>query len=283
MIYDNTQCSLGEGPLWHPFRQQLFWFDILSKSLHSNKNGLSLKWQFSEYVSAAGWIDREHLLIASETQLFKFNLDTCQQSWVCDLEADNSTTRSNDGRADPWGGFWIGTMGKQAEPNAGAIYRYFNGELRKLKSNISISNAICFSPDRLYSYHTDTTQQIIWRTSLNKIDGWPNESSQLFIDLSCEGLNPDGAVCDSEGNLWIAQWGAARVAQYSKMGQFLQAIELPTKHITCPAFGGEQLNQLYITSALQGLSKQEQAESSSGVTFVITTKTAGLHEPQVNI
>ena len=94
--------------------------------------GEQKSWDFSEHVSAAGWVDHDTLLIASETGLWRFSLTTGRKDLVVALEADNPITRSNDGRADPWGGFWIGTMGKRAEPGAGAIYRFWQGALRRL-------------------------------------------------------------------------------------------------------------------------------------------------------
>ena len=137
MIFDSTPCKLGEGPLWHPLRQSLFWFDIqnclmLERSLADDQ---PRRFQFEEYVSAAGWVDRDTLLIASETALFRFNLTAHDRENMIALEEHNPTTRSNDGRADPYGGFWIGTMGKASEPGAGAIYRYYRGALRKQNSN----------------------------------------------------------------------------------------------------------------------------------------------------
>ncbi|MEP6333662.1 MAG: SMP-30/gluconolactonase/LRE family protein, partial [Anderseniella sp.] len=122
-VFDSTPCTLGEGPLWHPERGQLFWFDIIGKTLFCREGQTLHQWRFDENVSAAGWVDRDTLLIASETGLFRFDIETGRQCLVQTLEADNAATRSNDGRADPWGGFWIGTMGKNAEPKAGAIYR----------------------------------------------------------------------------------------------------------------------------------------------------------------
>ena len=126
-LFDPRMCDLGEGPVGHPDRQQLFWFDILGKRLLSQTSDGPQEWHFPELVSAAGVIDRDTLMIASETALFRCNLETGAKREIAALEADNPTTRSNDGRADPFGGFWIGTMGKQAEPGAGAIYRYYRG------------------------------------------------------------------------------------------------------------------------------------------------------------
>ncbi len=127
MIHDDRPCELGEGPLWHPERNQLFWFDILSQRLLTRTAEGPLAWAFPHRVSAAGWVDRDRLLIASEVALSLFDLATGQATPVVSLEADTPATRSNDGRADPQGGFWIGTMGKRAEPGAGAIYRFYRG------------------------------------------------------------------------------------------------------------------------------------------------------------
>jgi sugar lactone lactonase YvrE len=115
MIFDLRPCELGEGPLWHPQREELFWFDILNRTLHSG----TMSWPFDVLVSAAGWISRDELLIAGESGLFRFDLATASRSPVAG--AGGAATRSNDGRADRQGGFWFGTMGRKAEKGAGAI------------------------------------------------------------------------------------------------------------------------------------------------------------------
>ena len=114
----------------------------------------------------------DELLIASESQLLRFHLGDHSQSKICDLEADNPITRSNDGRCDPQGGFWIGTMGKKAEAKAGAIYRYYRGDLVQLFSEITIPNAICFAPDGQTAYFTDTPLRQILAVDLDA-EGWP--------------------------------------------------------------------------------------------------------------
>ena len=118
-VWDDTPCALGEGPLWHPIRNQLFWFDIIRYRLHSRVAGETKTWQFDEHVSAAGWVDETRLLVASETGLFVFDMETGHRTPLSSCEADRSETRSNDGRADPQGGFWFGTMGKAAQPGDG--------------------------------------------------------------------------------------------------------------------------------------------------------------------
>ena len=189
-VFDPTPCALGEGPLWHPTRKQLFWFDILRHRLHAREDDATRTWQFNEHVSAAGWVDEARLLIASETRLFVFDVDSGASEDVAPLEADTSVTRSNDGRADPWGGFWIGTMGKAAEPGAGAIYRCYRGEVRQLFPSITISNAICFSPDGTVAYFTDTPKRIIMRQALAASDGWPVGEPEPWLDLRAEAVEP---------------------------------------------------------------------------------------------
>lgn len=279
-VYSQAQCTLGEGPMWHPQRGQLFWFDIIGRRLLTHADGQERSWQFDRHVSAAGWIDHDHLLIASETDLFQFDLNTGQQDRIVALEADNPVTRSNDGRADPWGGFWIGTMGKAAQPGVGAIYRYWKGEMRKLVPGFTISNAICFSPDRAYAYYTDTPTRQILRQALDPETGWPQGATEPFIDLCKEKLNPDGAVVDAEGCLWNAQWGASRVARYDPQGRFLSAITFPASQISCPAFGGADGQSLFATSASEGL---DSATEADGCTFAVHTDIRGQVEHQVQL
>lgn len=281
-IYDVTVCGLGEGPLWHPERRQLFWFNITGKRLLTRSGEQAQSWAFDEFVSAAGWVDQQTLLIASETRLFTFDLVLGDSTPIHDLEADNPHTRSNDGRADPWGGFWIGTMGKSGEDKAGAIYRYYRGDLRRLHDEITVPNAICFTPDASHAYFADTRQRCIWRQPLARADGWPAGEPTVFVDLQAEGLKPDGAVVDTEGRLWNAQWGAGQIACYDPAGRFLHATPCPASQVTCPAFGGEDLTTLFATSATQNLSPTElSAEPHAGKTFTINVEARGQREHQV--
>lgn len=270
-IYDDRICHLGEGPLWHPLRQTLYWFDILGRRLLCPGQ----EWRFDEYVSAAAWVDDTRLLVASETALFTFDLETAARTHVADLEADQPGTRSNDGRADPYGGFWIGTMGKERADGAGAIYRYYRGELRQIIPDITISNAICFSPDGLWAYYTDTPGQIIYRIRLEEQAGWPVGTPEPVIDLRADNWLPDGAVIDSAGHLWNAHWGTGQVACYDGPN-LIKRIPVPAMETTCPAFGGPDLKTLFITSAAR-----EGDPAFAGKTFSIEVDVAGQTEHQV--
>jgi len=272
MIYDDTCCTLGEGPLWHPTRKELFWFDIIGKKLH--RKGQS--WTFSSYVSAAGWIDQDSLLIASDKALHRFDITTGASEIITPLEAHLPANRSNDGRADPQGGFWIGTMGVHLEKDSGAIYRYYRGELRQLYAPITIPNAISFAPDGQTAYFADTAKKTIWRVRLDA-DGWPQTDPEVHIDLTGTNLNPDGAVVDSAGNLWNAQWGASRVACYAPDATLLTTVGFPALQTSCPAFGGPDLTTLYCTSAAEGLPQDDD----QGRVYAAQTETTGQPEHRV--
>ena len=271
MIFDQTQCQLGEGPLWHPVREQLFWFDILGKRLHTKDQ----HWQFDDYVSAAGWLDESSLLVATSNALRHFDIATGAHRVITPLEADNAVTRSNDGRADPQGGFWIGTMGINADDNAGAIYRYYKGELRQLFAPITISNAICFAPDGKTAYFTDTPTQKILRVALDQ-EGWPEGEPSVHLDLSVTDFRPDGAVVDANGNLWNAQWGVGRIAGYTPTAKFIESFHFGAAQTSCPSFGGPDLSTLFCTSAAVGVLGPDQ-----GKTFAVETSYKGQAEHRV--
>ncbi len=268
---------MGEGPRWHPERRAWFWFDIIGCRLHGRTGDDALEWAFDEHASAAGWIDRDTLLIATESGLRRFDVETGEHEPLAALEADNPATRSNDGRADPMGGFWIGTMGKAAEKRAGAIYRYYRGHVERLVPEVTIPNAICFAPDGRRAYFADTARRRIMLQPLDA-EGWPDGAAEVFVDLREEGLNPDGAVVDAEGGLWNAQWGAGRVARYTPDGRFDRAIEVGGVHASCPAFGGAALDEMIVTTAREGIA---EPAAEDGLTYRVTPGVTGQAEHRV--
>lgn len=276
MIFDARPCELGEGALWHPVRQELFWFDILNRTLHSKARS----WSFAEMVSAAGWISADELLIASETGLFRFHLVTGERQPVASV--GSPATRSNDGRADRQGGFWFGTMGRRAEKGVGAIWRWHGGEVRQLFPGITIPNSICFTPDGTAAHFSDTAEGKVMKVALDPA-GWPKGEPVLWHDFARSGLNPDGAVIDAEGRFWNAQWGEGRVAAYGPDGAFLQAVETTgAPQSSCPAFGGTDLKTLFVTTALEHMDAEARAKHpASGQVFAFEGVAKGLPEPQV--
>lgn len=278
-------CTLGEGPLWHPERQQLFWFDIPAGTLHSSNalGGQQCRWNFGEPASACGWVDSQTLIVATASGLQKFDIGTGAWDTLVALEADNQVTRANDGRVGPGGAFWIGTMGNRLEPRAGAYYRYAAGQLTQLFDQVSVPNATCFSPDGRLAYLADTPRHLIWRWPLDD-NGAPIGEREVHIDLREERLNPDGAVCDAEGFLWNAQWGASRVVRYRPDGTVDRVVDLPVSQPTCPAFGGADLKTLYVTSASEALTGEGlDREPDAGKIFAFQVDTPGIPEFQAKL
>ena len=275
--------ELGEGPIYDIETAELIWFDIVGQTMFvgNTNEGTIRSYDFGEPVSAAFLTNSDILLVAAASGVIAFDRKTGRRESNFLIEANNSLTRSNDSRAAPNNAIWLGTMGLGQESGAGAIYHLRSGICTRLFEKISVPNAICFSPDGQTAYFCDTPKRMIMRTQIDQETSLPIGQPSVFIDLTSEKLNPDGAIIDSEGSLWNAQWGAGRVACYDRSGRFVRAIELPATQITCPAFGGPELKRLYVTSAHQGISRSEQPEA--GAVFVIDIDVPGLPERRLEL
>ena len=276
-VFDDRICELGEGPLWHPERGQFFWFDILHGRLLTREGDQPREWDLGRMASAAGWVDHDRLLIGTETGLALFDLRDGSLRDVAPIHDEDPTMRSNDGRADRQGGFWIGMMGKGGVPGRGEIHRFYKGEVRRIVTGISIPNAICFSADGRTAHYADTPTCRVWRLALDP-DGWPDGEPMPWLDLSAEGLHPDGAVIDAEGAFCTACWGAGRVIRFAPDGRRLDEQAIPVPLGTCPAFGGADLRDMLVTTAHEGVAEPGPDE---GKTYLLRARVPGLPEPRV--
>ncbi|WP_233417183.1 SMP-30/gluconolactonase/LRE family protein [Halovulum marinum] len=282
-LFKELTCALGEGPLWDEDR--LWFFDITGHGVGgprlyclSEGGSVTEHWDGERMASAAARTAKGGLLVATETDLMHFDPAAGIAESLCPLEADNPITRSNDGRADPQGGFWIGTMGRNAEAGAGAIYRWHRGELRALRKGVTIPNAICFAPDGREAYFADTRLKTIWRWRLDA-DGWPVGAPAEFHVMQGED-SPDGAVIDETGSMWLAVWGGWRVQRISPDGIARERIELPVSNVTCPALTPD--GRLYVTTARQGLQPSElDKQPLAGSVFLAEIGQRGIPEPRV--
>ena len=281
----DCRCTLGEGPQWDADNERLCWCDILEQRLHwlSPISGESGHYQLDHMVSLAAPLDSGGLLLVGEDRLSRFDPSNGSTETFCDFEADNPITRSNDARVDRYGSLWLSTMGKAAEKNAGSLYRLHRGRLTRLRSNLTIPNAICFSADGQFAWFTDTVTGVVMRWSLDS-EGWPQGEPQPWADFSSTTGNPDGAVVDSEGCLWLALWGAGRVVRLDHNGQVIGRIELPVSQPSCSAFAGQDLKTLYITTAQEGFSAEQLAqEPTAGSLYVVETGVKGLADPLLRL
>lgn len=287
-LFIDCRCELGEGPFWHPLLDQLFWFDILNQTLYSADKGgtITNRWIFDEPVTAAAVIDHDHLAVASASALLKFNLRTNEKSIIVPLEADKPGNRSNDSRVNHAGGFWIGTMSRKgdAEPEQGAVYQYRGGELVQLFDKVTITNSICFSPDGRLAYFTDTPTRKILKRPIDPASGLPAGDWRLFADLEGQRGYPDGSVVDADGYLWNARWGGNCVVRHAPDGSVDRIVEVPTANVSCPAFGGDDLKTLYLTTAREHMTPEElDKDPLAGSIFSIRVDTPGLPDPLLKL
>lgn len=273
--------ELGEGVIWHEGRQQLIWFDIFRKcAFLANADGSEITaYGFGDPVSAAFIVDDDTLLVASSIGLLSLDLATGENTMVHEIEANQAETRSNDCRVAPGNSIWFGTMAYDSSQQVASIYHYRNGELTPLFTDLSCPNAICFSPAGDRAYFSDTFDHKIITCSVDPESGLPVGDTEVFIDLTAEGANPDGAVVDSEGCLWNAHWGAGRVARYRPDGTLDMSIDLPAPQTTCPCLGGPDLRTLFVTTAFGWLPADEAAAYPlSGAVFAVEVDIPGLPE-----
>lgn len=284
VILSDEACSLGEGPTYDPATDTLYWFDILASRMLERKlsGGATRTHQLGEMASAIATIDGERQLLLTETGLHIRDAATGKLTPHMSVEAANTGTRSNDARVHPCGALWFGTMGKNAEAGAGAIYWYFRGELRLLFPAISIPNSICFSADGKAAYYVDTAVNLLYRLDCDADTGLPLGEPKLFVDRRGDKGGIDGSVVDRDGVLWNACWGGGRLDAYAPDGSLLRSVPVPAGQATCPAFVGAAADRLAVTSATEGLSAEAlRADPHAGKTFLLDVVVNGRHEPNV--
>lgn len=282
-ILDKTRCELGEGPTYDPAQDKAWWFNIVGKQLfeHDFAKGETKVHALPHMASVLGVIDESRQLIATENGLYIRDTATNHLTLHHPLEADNTATRSNDGRVHQSGALWIGTMGKKAERCAGAIYWFFKGELRELYSDITVPNAICFSPAGDTAYFTDTPTHRLMTVAVDPANGFPREEPRLLYEHQAKGWM-DGAVADADGVIWNACWEGACVNVISPQGELLRTVPAPALQASCPAFVGRDLSRLLVTSAWQNMDEAaRERDEHAGRTFILDTPVRGRAEPRV--
>jgi len=284
-ILSAERCHLGEGPTYDPSTGTAWWFDILERRLFECRlaSGATTLHTLPNMASALARIDAERQLVVTDDGLYVRNVADGLMELFAAVEADNPLTRSNDARVHPSGTLWFGTMGRRAEIGAGAIYALHAGKVMLLYPEISIPNAICFSPSGETGYFTDTARNVLNRVALDAATGLPvGDPEPLIHHRDAGGL--DGAVVDADGLIWNARWGAGCVDVYDPQGQRLRSLRVPALQSSCPAFVGPNLSQLLVTSAWQGMDEAARAaDPDHGRTFLLEAGARGRPEPDVKL
>lgn len=281
-VFSEEICHLGEGPAYDRSTGTLFWFDIVERSMLRKAwpDGPTLVEALPQMASATAFTADGKQVLLTERGLHIRDRVGGGLIMLQPIEADNPATRSNDARVHPSGAFWIGTMGKKAETGLGAIYWYRAGELRRLFPDISIPNSICFSPGGDIAYFADTAVNRLWRVACDPLTGLPTGEPALLLDQGGEDGGIDGSVCDGDGLIWNARWGAGALDCYAPDGRRLRRIAIPAARTTCPAFVGPDADRIAVTSAWQGLDADGRAaDPQAGRTFAVDIAVNGRHEP----
>lgn len=277
--------ELGEGILWDDLDGRFYWTDIQGSELWCSKpdgtqlSSLALPARLASFALT----DRPGVILAAfDRGIATFSMIDGRIDWLCEPDLPKGV-RFNDGRVDRAGRFVVGTMVEDDRAaggaNLGCLYRLeADGSLSELLSGITISNGLCFSPEGNVLYHADTPTRRLFAYSYD--NGTPT-SPKLIKEFS-DGEGPDGACTDSEGNIWIAIWGGARVECLTPQGETLRVVEVDAMQPTCPAFGGPDLSKLAITSAWEGLAtSRDDRPEHAGDVFLLNSSVRGLPEPRV--
>jgi sugar lactone lactonase YvrE len=211
--------------------------------------------------------------------LYSYSPQTNAYTLLVAVEAGKEMHRLNDGRCDRRGRFWVGSMHEtyRDEPR-GSFYR-IDADLSATKAfdGFTVPNSVAFSPDDRSMYFADTPVHKIWVFDFD-LDAGRLSNRRLFKDL--EGGLPDGSTVDVDGCLWNAEYRGSRVVRYTPQGRIDRIVELPVSQPTSCAFGGKDLDTLYITTAAQRLSPEQLArEPAAGSLFAVRAGTQGLQEP----
>ncbi len=283
-ILSKHHCHLGEGCTFDPATGTAWWFDILERMLFEAdlETGAITSHALPVMASVLAVIDDRRQLLAAEDGLYVRDVRNGRLALHTPLEAGDATTRSNDGRVHPSGALWIGTMGRRAEPGAGAIYHFHRGQLQRLYAGVSIPNAICFSPDGATAYFTDSREGILHRVAVDPASALPIDTPATLFDHRGVAGSLDGAVVDASGLIWNARWGGGCVDVYTPAGERVRTLRVPAKQPSCPAFVGKDLDRLLVTSAWEGMDEvQRAADPHHGRTFILDAGAVGRPEPRL--
>ncbi|WP_073065600.1 SMP-30/gluconolactonase/LRE family protein [Fodinibius roseus] len=270
-------ATLGEGPVWDEREGRLYWVDILSGTLFrydplTNRNRAH---DVGEHLGAIGLRREGGLVMALQSGFAFYDPADRQITPITDPEADRTGTRFNDGKSDPSGRFWAGTLSYELEKGAGSLYSLDqNLEVEVRLQDLTISNGMAWSEDRFFFIDTPTRQVMAFAYDQESGD---IANPEVLRTVDEEEGYPDGMTIDREGALWVALYGGNKVIRIDPAsGQTLFEVHLPVPQVTSCTFGGSEFRELYITTAREHMSSKEiQRWPLSGSLFKASVPFAG--------
>ncbi|MGQ0652273.1 MAG: SMP-30/gluconolactonase/LRE family protein [Betaproteobacteria bacterium] len=272
---------LGESPLWNEEEQALYWVDIRRPAIRrlDRASGRVDTWTMPDLVGSIALADDGRLLVALRERIVLYDPATGGLEPIATPERHPPGHRFNDGRCDRQGRFWAGTMHHTTRAPEGVLYRLDRGELVAKQSEICIPNSLAWSPDGKTMYFADSLLYAIFAYDYDTASGEMSRK-RIFARTQAPGF-PDGSTVDADGYLWNAEFNAWRVVRYAPDGGVDRRIEVPAQRPTCCAFGGPDLDVLYVTTASWQLSAEEhRAQPLAGALLALEVGARGIPEPR---
>ena len=278
----STRARLGESPLWDFRKKCLYWVDIEGKTLYRYRPAeeTTTSIPVPEEIGCIAMREGGGLVAASRSGFAFLDPDKGSLEVAVSPELDQPGNRFNDGKCDPVGRFWAGTMDAAAERTSGSLYKLSPDlTVSRVLTGVTIPNGIGWSPDNRTMYFTDSARRTITAFDFERASGEIG-TPMGFASIDADAGVPDGLTVDAEGYVWSAHWDGWRITRYSPEGAIVSAIPLPVPRPTSCAFGGELLDRLYVTSASIGLLPEQLANAPlSGGVFELNVGVRGRREP----
>jgi sugar lactone lactonase YvrE len=276
---------IGEGPIWHSEAGFLYWVNFIEQFQILQFSPQTLRLEVFETgmpVMALGIRKTGGFIAATAKGIATWDPQGKTFEPLCDPLAGRAGVRFNDAATDSRGRFWVGTL-NEANPKGpdGELFCVQgDGSCQVMDRNITVANGIGWSPNRKIMYFTDSFRFSIYAYDYAAEAGTIT-NRRTFVQTSPDEGIPDGLTVDSEGFVWSAFWGGWKVVRYNPEGKVDREYRLPVPNPTSCAFGGERLDELYITSASLGLSKEEKEQHfRSGDLFCLRAGIPGMDEPR---
>jgi len=272
--------TLGEGIQWDVETKAVWWTDIQERTIlrYLPSTGALDTFAMPERVGSFGLIERsDNIIAAFESGFAIADLTGTIVRWLGKPDAALPGVRFNDGRVDRQGRFWAGSM-VETDPREARGNLYCTGKdgaVQRRESGIIISNGLCWSPDSRHMYFADSPLRSIYVYDFDARAG--SIANRRVFAHTPDGAHPDGATVDAEGYLWSAHWGVGQIVRYRPDGSVDRSLAVPASQPTCVAFGGPDLDLLFVTSARENLSEKALAsQPDAGNIFVYKMDMKGL-------
>ena len=271
-----TKLLLGEGTLWIPKLNSIFFVDIKKKkililNIKTNKKKIL---KVNKEIGFDAYIRGNIFILGLKSEIRIINLKNFKNLYSLKIELDKPNNRINDGKTDPAGRLWFGTMDNLEKKQSGSLYCLDNHlKLHKVDEKYFITNGPAFLNKNNF-YHTDSKKKIIYKIKINS--KFQIIKKNIFVKFKNTDGSPDGMTTDIKNNLWVCHYHGARVSVYNLKGHKIHQIYVPAKNVTNCAFGGIKNDELFISTARKGMNYKELKKYPlSGSLFRVKTNITG--------